>query len=144
MVTKIKISNESEDEKIIKVFNDFLNENIMILDYLILSKNSDCGKFEYIYFFENQDICNSFIRILLDNKIIVYEVEDVTNSVCEIINLNKSEEFKNEFCQSSKDNFDEIISRFTFEHITKDMVLDKINNLGIQSLTEQDYSILKS
>jgi hypothetical protein len=144
MVTKIKISNESEDEKIIKVFNDFLNEHVMILDYLILTKDSDCKNFEYIYFFENQDICNSFIRILLDNKIVIYEVKDVTDDVCEIINSNKLEEFKNELCQSSKDNFDEIISRFTFEHITKDMVLDKINALGIKALTEQDYSILKS
>jgi hypothetical protein len=144
MVTKIKISNECEDEKIDKVFKDFLNEHIMLLEYLILTKDSDCKNFEYIYFFENQDICNSFIRILLDNKIVIYEVKDVTDDVCEIINSNKLEEFKNELCQSSKDNFDEIISRFTFEHITKDMVLDKINALGIKALTEQDYSILKS
>lgn len=144
MVTRIKISNECEDEKIYKVFKDFLDEHIMLLEYLILTKDSDCKNFEYIYFFENQDICNSFIKILLDNKIVIYEVKNVTDDVCEIINSNKLEEFKNELCQSSKDNFDEIISIFTFEHITKDMVLDKINTLGIQSLTEQDYSILKS
>jgi hypothetical protein len=144
MVTKIKISNELDEEKLLKVFHDFLNEHVMFLQYSILSKESECGNFEYIYFFEDEYICNSFIRILLDNKFIIFETEDVTEYICEIVNSNKLEEFKNELCQSSKDNFDEIISTFIFEHVTKDMVLDKINALGINALTEQDYSILKS
>jgi hypothetical protein len=116
----------------------------MFLQYSILTKNSECGNFEYIYFFEDEYICNSFIRILLDSKFIIFETKDVTEHICEIVNSNKLEEFKSELCQSSKDNFDLIISAFVFEHITKDMVLDKINALGINSLTEQDYSILKS
>lgn len=143
MVTRIKISNEVEQNGLMKVVQDFWAENYVDLQSVTLCKDSNCGKYEYIFIFCEEEDVKSLISIFLRNKITVYEVEDVTDYIFEIINSNKLEDFKNELCEFSKDNFDETISRFTFEHITKDMILDKINTLGIQSLTEQDYSILK-
>jgi len=143
MVTRIKISNEVEQNNLMKVVQDFWSENYIDLQSVTLCKDSNCGKYEYIFIFCEEEDVKSLISIFLRNKITVFETEYVTDYIFEIINSNKSEDFKNELCESSKDNFDEIISKFIFEHITKDMVLDKINNLGIQSLTEQDYSILK-
>ncbi len=144
MVTRIKISNEVEQNNLMKVVQDFWSENYIDLQSVTLCKDSNCGKYEYIFIFCEEEDVKSLISIFLRNKITVFETEYVTDYIFEIINSNKSEDFKNELCQSSKENFYEIISTFTFEHVTKDMVLDKINTLGINALTEQDYSILKS
>jgi hypothetical protein len=143
MVTKIKISNEVNQDELMKVIQGFWSENYLDLQSVTLCKDSNCGKYEYIFVFCEEEDVKSLINIFLRNKISIFEIEDVTDYICEIVNSNKSENFKNELSQYSKESFDDIISNFILEHITKDMVLDKINLLGIQSLTEQDYSILK-
>jgi hypothetical protein len=144
MVNRIKIDINVAQEKIVQSIREFYSKELICLEDIILTEDSKCGKYEYIYVFCDNEIFNSLLRIMLDNKVVIFETKDVTEHICNIINSNKLEDFKSELCQSSKDNFDELISTFIFEHVTKDMVLDKINALGINALTEQDYSILKS
>jgi hypothetical protein len=62
----------------------------------------------------------------------------------EIINSNKIQEFKESLNEDFGETFDMIFESFINGNLTQDMVLDKINALGMESLQEHDYRILKS
>ncbi len=143
MVTKIVIPSNITEEQGEKSFVDF-NEisGLNLSDYLI-AEDSSCGKFEYAYIFGNDMICNLAINSFLKNEIPIYSREDFTDNLIEIVNNNNIEDFKNSLCEHSRD-CDELIESFIEEHITQDMVLDKITSLGMESLKEYDYKILNS
>jgi hypothetical protein len=142
MITKIEIDINVENEKVFKSIKDFWKKKLIDLEDIVLMKDSECGKYEYVYIFSDESTSNLLVNIFLKNEITIFKRIDFTQDMINIINSNELENFKNSL--SCTENFDEIMHPFIFEHITKDMVLDKINALGINSLTEQDYSILKS
>jgi hypothetical protein len=143
MVTKIVIPSNIAEEQAEKTFIDFNETSGLNLSDYLVAEDSSCGKFEYTYIFGSDMICNFAINSFLKNEIPIYSREDFTDNLIEVINNNKIEDFKNSLCEHTRD-CDELIENFIEEHITQDMVLDKINALGINALTKQDYSILKS
>ena len=68
---------------------------------------------------------------------------DFTEELLKIITTNKLSDFKNQFVLDYNVEFDELINLFYEEHVTIDVVLDKANDYGFDSLTERDYSVLK-
>jgi hypothetical protein len=67
-----------------------------------------------------------------------YELDDVTElAIKGTLDLSCSEEDK-------QPEIDKLLNRYLITYMTKDDVLDKISEFGIESLTEIDYKILES
>ena len=77
----------------------------------------------------------------INEKVKYIDLNDL-NNLSKYFKNNTIDEFKSTF--NGMDDFDDIIDMFTFNYIDKDMVLDKMSALGSDSLTENDYVILKS
>jgi hypothetical protein len=144
MVTKIVFSQDVDDSKVFKCLNDFNEKHNIFLQEYILAEDSDCGEFEYVYLFlDNYLLLNSFFSILRENKIEPISHQEYTDEMVKVISENRVEEFKSKMSEEYE-LFDFIIEDFTLNNITKDMVLDKMLNLGQNSLNEVDYKILNS
>ena len=89
---------------------------------------------DILYTFLN-DFKNDELSKLFEKHKVLIHFSDITKDVLKQINVNNgllSGEFK--------PLFDEFIS----ENLTIDFILDKINEVGIESLTDFDYRILKA
>lgn len=141
MITLIKIKNDQTNDTIEKIFNSFFdNYGFDISERLLVNQTED-GEVEEVYLFLKPYEVNGLINLLLENKVTIYSKSDVTNDFIKMINTNEIDSFKTNF--GPEYNSDELIKEFTVNHITQDMILDKITNIGISGLTETDYVILK-
>lgn len=141
MVTLIKIENNQKDVNVTSIFGGFEDVYGFDASDRMLVNESEDGLYEHIYLFLNAYEVSGLINLFLENGVTIYSKSDVTDKIIEIINKNKIDEFKSNF--GSDYDFDELIKEFSINHITTDMVLEKITNLGISSLTKTDYIILK-
>jgi len=71
-----------------------------------------------------------------------FKVFDLTNDV--IFDYNFKTNFKNEFGRTIEDDILNLIKKFKKNFISKDDILDKILERGIDSLTDFDLDILNS
>jgi hypothetical protein len=71
-----------------------------------------------------------------------FKVFDLTNDV--IFDYNFKTNFKNEFGRAIEDDILNLIKKFKKNFISKDDILDKILERGIDSLTDFDLDILNS
>jgi hypothetical protein len=142
MVTILKVKNEIENnEKIYSIYFEFIDRyNFSIFDKMLV-KVSDCENYEYLYCFMNQDELNGFIGMLLEQDITIHSKSDYTERMVSMIIENKIGDFKNQFDPTC--DVDGLISLFYDSCVTKDNVLDKANSNGFDSLTEDDYRVLK-
>jgi hypothetical protein len=139
MVAILKIKNEIENNE--TIYFEFIEKyGFSIFDKMLI-KTSSCDTYEYLYLFMNVDELNGFIGLLLEQGITIHSKKDYTNELLSIIVNNKVDEFKDEFDLSF--NIDELISMFYDMAVSKDDVLDKASYNGFNSLTENDYRILK-
>ena len=87
---------------------------------------------ETIFIFSNDELIDKFRRTLIGYDILVsfnYATKDF------LFQKNLNEIFK--------DEYSEVLSYFLFCNLTKDDVLDKILDMGIDSLTPYDYRVLE-
>ena len=141
MVTLLKIKNDQTNESISNIFELFIDNFGFDASERLLVNDADNGESEEIYLFLEPYQVNGLINLFLENKVTIYSKADVTNQFIEMINSNQINDFKSNF--GPEYNTDELIKEFTVNHITQDMVLEKITNIGISALTETDYIILK-
>lgn len=109
----------------------------------MLVKESPCTKYEYLYIFLPEHQIKAFVNLIHQYEIKLYTDVDFTEELLNIVTTNKLSDFKNQFVLDYNIEFDELIDIFYDNHITVDMVLDKINDHGVNSLTERDYKVLK-
>jgi hypothetical protein len=141
MTTLLTIENEKGSLKYMDIFADFEEINGFPLTDKILVNESECGKYEYVYVFLPQDTLDSLINIILNHNTVIYSKKDFTIEMIDILMENKLDDFKSTF--EPYYEFDSIVSDFYNENIDVDMVLDKANKVGFDSLTENDYTVLK-
>ena len=113
--------------------------NLDLSSRFIITK-SKCNNFEYLYFFLNQYQLNSLINIINNNNIEILDKKDFKNDLLKIINENNLEKLREIF--EDKDSFDFLVKEFYLNYVSKDMILDKMLNIGKSFLTEIDYEIL--
>jgi len=89
---------------------------------------------DILYTFLNE-IKNKKLSILFEQYEVLVHFSDITEDVLKQINLNKG---------LSSGEFKPLFDEFISENLTIDFILDKINEVGIESLTEFDYKVLKS
>lgn len=142
MVTILKVKHElSNNADIYSIYHDFIDIHGLSIFDRMLVKNSLCGDYEYLYLFLNQEELNTFINLLLEKNISIYSKEDYTETLVRIVIDNRINYFKNLFDDIF--NIDELIRLFYESTITKDNVLDKALFNGFDSLTDDDYKVLK-
>jgi hypothetical protein len=142
MVTKIKVSIDTDLSTLFDVSSDFQEmTNLDILDHMLV-EITECGNFEYLYLFMDVQSTTTFINLLLDYDIAVYEKSDYYGEFKEMIKSNTIDDFKNRL--SDLISYDTIIDNFYKDFIVIDDVLDKINLCGSESLNDLDYITLNN
>jgi hypothetical protein len=143
MVTILKLDNKDDNnEMIYTIYEEFIEAyNVSIFDRMLI-EISPCRKYELLYLFMDQEELNTFINLILDYNFTIYSKEDYTDKLISMVVNNKIGDFKSKFMDVY--GFDELIVYFYESTITKDNVLDKASFNGFDSLTENDYKILKS
>jgi hypothetical protein len=140
MVTKIKVSIDTDLSTLFDVSSDFQEmSNLDILDHMLV-EITECGNFEYLYLFMDVQSTTTFINLLLNYDIAVYEKSDYYGKFKEMIKSNTIDDFKNRL--SDLISYDTIIDNFYRDFILVDDVLDKINLCGTESLNDLDYMTL--
>ena len=97
----------------------------------------DFGDFEVIYSFLPFYKAERFLALLEKFNILI-DYKDVTEDV--LMAREKGREFIGTF---QDDTYKRVLERFSEDTLTVDMVLDKINEQGIDSLTDLDREVLK-
>lgn len=143
MVALLKIENLACASLYFDVLEDFRELHEIDMSEFMLVKESPCTNYEYLYvFLPNQQI-NDFVKLVKEYDINLFTNLDFTEDLLEIILTNKLDSFREQFVLDYNIEFDELIDIFYEQHITIDMVLDKANDLGFNSLTKRDYNVLK-
>ena len=143
MVRLLKIENLACASLYFDVLEDFRDMYEIDMSDFMLVKESPCTKYEYLYIFLPEHQIKTFVNLIHQYEIKLYTDVDFTEELLNIVTTNKLSDFKNQFVLDYNIEFDELIDIFYDNHITVDMVLDKINDHGVNSLTERDYKVLK-
>lgn len=101
--------------------------------YLVISDEDE------VFLFLNKSKTNQIIDFL-KSKNILDSYREISMDI--LMNRVRSDNFKKTFAK--EDRFTMILDKFISENLTVDLVLDKINERGIDSLKKIDYDILKS
>tara|TARA_R110000772_G_scaffold20466_3_gene56808 strand:+ start:2813 stop:3358 length:546 start_codon:yes stop_codon:yes gene_type:complete len=109
------------------VFGNDENSLFLFMDIDIVSKIINFSKTMGFFKFMKEISEDILIRTFNDKYISVIPYDD---------------NFKNTFFNTNE--FTHILENFISDNLTKDLVLDKINNNGIESLSEKDFFILES
>jgi hypothetical protein len=143
MVALLKIENLACASLYFDVLEDFRDLHEIDMSDFMLVKESPCTKYEYLYVFLPNHQINDFVKLVKEYQIELYTDVDFTEDLLEIILTNKIEVFKQQFVLDYNIEFDELIDIFYDQHVTIDMILDKANALGFDTLTKKDYDVLK-
>jgi hypothetical protein len=124
MVTKLKIQNDPDKQKSIRILDIFKKKTGLDLMDHCLVKVSSCKKFELVYVFLNTSNLNSLIGVILEENITIYEKADYTERIANKVKNGKLLQFKSEFvCEPQiNDNFSKIIEN----NIPQELVVKKI------------------
>ena len=135
--------------KFIKIITDRTMEQLDSISESMLSSDNDIllniyDEYDYINF--RNDIGNICTYIIIDSNIDklleIYNKYGIGFTICDI-----SKDVLFDLVKSDGFVYDSFINQFINNYINSnidvDVVLDKINELGIKSLNERDNSILK-
>jgi hypothetical protein len=143
MVTKLVLSSEITEAQVEKVFRDFNERTDIYLHEHVLTQDSPCGKYEYVYAFLDTEKLITLKNVLIDNSAEIFNEQDYTPELLSIVNNNNTESFK-ETMSEDFILFEEIIKDFKINNLDKDHILDKMLDLGKDALTETDLKILNA
>lgn len=119
-----------ESEEIDKIFN-----NIKVVEY-----TDEHGKESMFAILSNLDLHR--VSKIYDKYSISFEIEDLSKEV--LFDLPIHTKYRDSYNRSMSLKIRTLIKKYKREFTTVDTVLDKILELGIKSLTDFDYSVLKS
>ena len=143
MVRLLKIENLPCASLYFDVLEDFRDIHEIDMSVFMLVKESECRKYEYLYVFLPNHQIKDFVNLIKEYGIKLYLNVDFTEELLGVLATNKLMDFKNQFVLEYNTEFDELIDVFYEDHVTIDMVLDKANDHGFDSLTPRDYKVLK-
>lgn len=118
-------------------------EDVIFSEMRDILTNEDFNRIAFCENEESHDILYTFLndfkneelsKLFEKHKVLIH-FSDITKDVLKQINLNKG---------LSSGEFKPLFDEFISENLTIDFILDKINEVGIESLTDFDYKILKS
>ena len=129
--------------KISQVKDDQIQKSILFESSSILDEGDeklmaveDFKEFEVIYSFLPLYKSENFARILEKFGILI-EYKDISEDV--LMAREKGSEFVDTF---QDENYRKVLEKFMEKNLTVDMILDKINDQGMESLSEIDREIL--
>lgn len=129
-------------DKIIKnlrpVESDYI---ISIYNQISMVEYTDEGNFECMFAILDNHLVSKLAEIF-ERYGLKFEITDITKII--IFDDKIKIDFKNTYDISVKDDIKKLIKEFKSNWITKDDILDKILERGLDSLTKEDYKILIS
>lgn len=135
-------SDKTQDEIDIKIMKMSLSELRYIeeiYDQFDCVEYSDITGFECMFAILDDHLLKK-VSSIYDNFGIQYKIIDISNDI--FMGNKVKTRFKNQFGKNVSDDILDIITKFKEDWTTTDIVLDKILEKGIESLTEFDYSVL--
>lgn len=111
-----------------------------LYDSLSIVEYTDSDGFECMYAILN-DVYLSRILDTYESYSLKYKISDITKDV---INDDIEINYKNEFGKSVRVEIVNLIKKFKKKYVSKDDILDKILEKGMNSLSKEDLKILKS
>lgn len=140
MVAKLKVLEKSDIVDLVLVNDKYYSQyKVEPLD-LMLVESSPCGDYEYLYLFMDTMELNYFLYLLSERGIEVYENVDFTDNFKTIVKNNNLDYFKSKL--SDLYTFNDLIVKFYNDVMTVDDVLDKMIDLGKDSLNNYDKKLL--
>lgn len=140
MVTKLKVLENTDIVDLVLVNDKYYSQyKVEPLD-LMLVESSPCGDYEYLYLFMDTMELNYFLSLLSERGIEVYENVDFTNTLKSMVKNNNLDFFKNKL--SDLYTFNVLMDKFYGDVMTVDDVLDKMIDLGKDSLNNYDKKLL--
>ena len=136
MIYKLVMPSEMSDSKSVEILYDFQLEFGFNLCEVSAGEDSECGNFSILYGNLSEEEAN-FLCNTIESKGYSCTYEEYTNQFLKML-LESKEKF-----DAYKEVFSELASYYE-KGISKDMVLDKANKLGFDSLNEHDYNILRA
>jgi hypothetical protein len=136
MIYKLVLPSDMKETKSIEILYDFRLEFDFELCEVSAGEHSECGNFSIIYAKLNE-IQALFLYNSIKSRGYDCICEEYTNQFLNMLLESK------EKLEEYKEVFGNLISYYE-NNISKDMVLDKANKLGFDSLNEYDYNILKA
>lgn len=118
-------------------------EDIIFSEMRDILNNEEFNKIAFCENEESHDILYTFLndfkndelsKLFEKHKVLIH-FSDITKDVLKQINVNNG---------LSSGEFKPLFDEFISENLTIDFILDKINGVGIESLTDFDYRILKA
>ena len=125
-----KPSNDRIEDIIFGKMNEILtNEEFTKIAFCENEESHDI-LYTFLNEFKNKELC-----LLFDRYKVLIHYSDITQSVLRQININKT---------LTEGKFRPLFNKFLNENLTIDFILDKINDVGIESLTDVDFKILRA
>ena len=144
-VTFFKVNNPSEEVKS-QLFSEILTfvdvdkfENEQVVEDFGYDGNNPTG---IMFTFLPEDQTQKMIDALTKFDLII-ECNDVTDSVL-MNDFDTNKKWIELFVEDNVSNFSNILENFLLNNLTKDMVLDKMNEKGFDSLTQTDLVVLNA
>ena len=136
-VYHIRIKNVLDTESEYQLGSEFgrLLERIIPesdADYAIVTVIKHSG-----YFFVCENAMAKILNFLRENKVLLYYKEITTDVLMGSID---TEDFRKTFIDDDESTY--VLEKYILENLTIDMVLDKINEKGMDSLRKIDYQVL--
>lgn len=136
MIYKLVMPSDMKDSKSIEILYDFSLEFGFDLGEVSAGEDSECGNFSILYANLSEEQA-SFLCITVNSKGYSCTYEEFTPEFLKML-LDSKEKFN-----AYKEVFNNLVSYYE-EVVSKDMVLDKANKNGFDSLNEYDYNILNA
>ena len=144
-VTFFKVNNPSEKVKS-QLFSEILTfvdvdkfEDEQVVEDFGYDGNNPTG---IMFTFLPEDQTQKMIEALTKFDLII-ECNDVTDSVL-MNDFDTNKKWIELFVEDNVSNFSNILKNFLVNNLTKDMVLDKMNEKGFDSLTQTDLDVLNA
>ena len=136
MIYKVIMPSDMKESKSIEILFDFQREFGFDLCEVSAGEDSECGNFS-ILFGNLNELQANFLCNSIKSRGYACTSEECTQEFLNMI-LESNQKF-----EAYKEVFGELTSYYE-NSISKDMLLDKANKLGFDSLNESDYKILRA
>lgn len=128
-----KVNNEQEDSQLTRTLELHFDEE----DRWLVALNDDDEKYEQFILFWESHKCQQMINLVESFDLLV-ESKDLSRIILtDVLPESIRTIFKDD------PNFEDLIAKFIEQNATIDDVLDKISNIGIQSLSEFEKALLE-
>jgi hypothetical protein len=144
-VTFFKITNiteEAQQEAILLDLLEFMSEDELEANIVYDAGYSGTAEHELVFAFVT-DVQAEKIKTVFENHNILVMSDDITADVL-MGDFESNKKWQELFDQESIMNFKPTLDQFLLNNLTKDMVLDKITEKGMDALSVIDFQVLNA